>query len=147
MPQSRQCSMRSSGELVPKSDGRIGGGGERAGGGGGGGGDREGGGGGGTAFKTKLEIKSSHSSHQRLLGSNSVSPQLFPGLRFCNRMAANNFSFSSMHRRVIKEMPLLTFITTHIVMEHIIQLQDIKPTIFGRSSSPFILVYFSPGNF
>ena len=77
MPQSRQCSMRSSGELVPKSDGRIGGGGERAGGGGGGGGDREGGGGGGTAFKTKLEIKSSHSSHQRLLGSNSVSPQLF----------------------------------------------------------------------
>ena len=78
MPQSRQCSMRSSGESVPKGDGRVGGGGggERGGGGGGGG---------GTAFKSKLEIKSSHSSHQRLLGSNSVSPQLFLGLRFCNR--------------------------------------------------------------
>ena len=66
---------------------------ERHGGGGGGGG------GGGTAFKSKLEIKSSHSSHQRLLGSNSVSPQLFLRLRFCNRTtAANKFSCSSMHR-------------------------------------------------
>ena len=121
MPQSRQCSMRSSGELVPKSDGRIGGGGGSGGGGGGGGG--------GTAFKSKLEIKSSHSSHQRLLGSNSVSPQLFLYLRFCNSISADNkFSFSSMHCAcwVIKEMPLFTFITAHIVMEHIIQLQDIK---------------------
>ena len=64
---SMQCSVRSSGEsssrgLVPKSDGR---------------GGRGGGGGEGSAFKSKLEIKSSHSSHQRLLGSNSVSLQLF----------------------------------------------------------------------
>ena len=93
IPQSRQCSMRSSRELVPKSDGRIGGGG-----GGGGGGE----GGGGTAFKSKLEIKSSNSSHQRLLGSSSVSPRLFLCLRCCcNRMAANNFSFSSMHRPIL----------------------------------------------
>ena len=73
---SMQCSVRSSGEslsrgLVPKSDGR---------------GGRAGGGGEGSAFKSKLEIKSSHSSHQRLLGSNSVSLQLFSfWFRFCNR--------------------------------------------------------------
>ena len=79
MLQSRHCS--SSGELLPQ-------GGERGGGGGGGGGGGRGGRGeGGAAFKSKLEIKSSHSSHQRLLGSSSVTPQLLICFGFCNRRA------------------------------------------------------------
>ena len=57
MTQSRQCSMRSSGELVPKGDGRVGGGGGGGGGGGDGGVGGEGGEGGERENKQELEME------------------------------------------------------------------------------------------